>query len=92
MKTYNVKYEVGQDVYILLSKKIFKSKIEKIRIIHSSPYVKGETMEEMDGIEIDYLLIVDEKIFSSGGYSYLYDWYKQDDIFLNKDDLLRNIV
>jgi hypothetical protein len=92
MKTYNVKYEVGQDVYILLSKKIFKSKIEKIRIIHSSPYIKGETMEEMDGIEIDYLVIVDEKIYPSGGHSYNYDWYEQDDIFLNKDELFRKIV
>lgn len=92
MKTYNVKYDVGQEVYILLSKKIFKSKIEKIRIVHGVPYIKGETMEQMDGIEIDYLVVVNEQFYPLGGHSSSYDWYKQDDIFLDKDELLRKII
>jgi hypothetical protein len=92
MKTYNVIYDVGQDVYILSSKKIFKSKIEKIRIIHGCPYIKGETMEQMDGIEIDYLVMVNEEIYPSGGHSFIYDWYKQDDVFLDKNELLNKII
>jgi hypothetical protein len=87
MKNYNVKYEIGQEVYILLSKKIFKSKIEKIRVLHSLPYIDGNNnMKEMDGLMIDYLVIVNEQKHSTS-----YDWYNQDDIFLDKDDLFRKI-
>ena len=88
MKNYNVKYEIGQEVYILLSKKIFKSKIEKIRVLHSLPYIDGNNnMKEMDGLMIDYLVIVNEQKHSTS-----YDWYNQDDIFLDKDDLFRKII
>ena len=88
MKNYNVKYEIGQEVYILLSKKIVKSKIEKIRVVHSHPYIDGNNnMKEMDGIVIDYLVIVDERKYSTN-----YDWYNQDDVFLDKDELLRKII
>ena len=59
MKKYNVKYEVGQEVYILESKKISKTVIDKIRITEQKPYMKGNsngTYTEMDGIKIDYLI------------------------------------
>lgn len=88
MKNYNVKYEIGQEVYILLSKKIFKSKIEKIRVVHSHPYFDGNNnFKEMNGIVIDYLVIVNEREYSTS-----YDWYNQDDIFLDKDELFRKII
>jgi hypothetical protein len=88
MKNYNVKYEIGQEVYILLSKKIFKSKIEKIRVVHSRPYIDGNNnMKEMDGIVIDYLVPQNEREYSTE-----YEWYNQDDVFLDKDELLRKII
>jgi hypothetical protein len=88
MKNHNVKYEIGQEVYILLSKTIFKSKIEKIRIVHSRPYIDGDNnMKEMDGIVIDYLVIVNQQQNSTS-----YDWYNQDDVFLDKDELFRKII
>ena len=88
MKNYNVKYEIGQEVYILLSKKIFKSKIEKIRVVHSRPHIDGDNnMKEMDGIVIDYLVIVNDREYSTS-----YDWYNQDDVFLDKDELFRKII
>lgn len=93
MKTYNVKFDIGQDVYILLSKKIIKSRINKIKIEHSSPYVDGETMEQKDGIEIYYLISVGcEQSTISGSKIISYDWYNQDDVFLDKDELIRKII
>jgi len=88
MKEYNVKYELGQDVFILLSRKIFKSKIESIRIVQSRPYIDGNNnMKEMDGIVIDYLVVVEEREHFTS-----YDWYNQDDVFVDKDDLIRKII
>lgn len=91
MKSYNVKYDIGQEVYILSSKKIIKSKIETIRIVHGSPYFNGKTMERMNGIEIDYLVIVNEQLHPLGGNSFGCQWYNQDDVFLDIDELIRKI-
>lgn len=49
-------------------------------------------MKQMDGIEIDYLVVVNEKLYESGGHSTQYGWYNQDDVFLDKDELLRKII
>ena len=38
MKQYDVKYDVGQEVYIIAQNKNFKSKIDKIRIIERGPH------------------------------------------------------
>lgn len=90
MKKYNVKYEVGQEVYILESKKISKTVIDKIRITEQKPYMKGNsngTYTEMDGIKIDYLIETKRTQVSSS-----YDWYNQEDVFTNKDELITQIV
>ncbi len=98
MKTYEVKYDVGQEVYILLSKKIIKSRIEQIKILHGSPYIKiihtmgEETKKEEDGIEIEYLVVVDEVSYKSGSHHIKYDWYNQEDIYLNKNELIKKII
>jgi hypothetical protein len=92
MSEYNVKYRVGQEVYILSSRAFIKSRIEKIRITEQSPYIKGETMEEMDGIEIDYLVVAKEvidPIFNSRSCSF--EWYSQDDVYLNKEELIAKL-
>jgi hypothetical protein len=88
MKTYNVKYERGTEVYILQNKKIIKSSIEKIRIYEKAPYIDADNnMKEMDGVTIEYLVEIDN------GASYRsYDWYKQEDVFLSKDEVLRQII
>lgn len=94
MKTYNVKYDIGQEVYILLSKKIFKTKIDKISIHHGLPYMKfnGKTIEENDGIEIKYLVMVNEVLYSSGGHYCDFDWYNQEDVFSDKNELISKII
>lgn len=87
MKNYDVKYEIGQEVYILLPKKIFRSKIEKIRVVNSRPYIDGNNnSKKMDGIVIDYLVIINEDEYMTS-----YDWYGQDDIFLDKDELSQKL-
>lgn len=86
MKTYDIKYEIGQKVFILLSKKIYKSRIEKIRILHSRPYFNSD-MEEMDGIVIDYLVVINEQENFTD-----YDWVNQNDIYLDKNELLKKIL
>lgn len=88
MKSYNVKYERGTEVYVLQNKTISKSIIYQIRIYEKAPYVDGNNnMKEMDGITIEYLIGIDN------GASYTsYDWYKQEDVFLSKDELINQIV
>lgn len=88
MKQYNVKYERGTEVYVLQKKKIIKSHIEVIRIYEKAPYIDGNNnMKEMDGITIEYLIEIDN------GDSYRsYDWYKQEDVFLSKDEVISQII
>jgi hypothetical protein len=97
MKEYNVKYEVGQEVYILTCKTIFKSRIDKIRITEQAPYIKLVGMNnyatEMDGIEIEYLVVTsDEPYGNNGSTRTSYDWYKQGDVHLTKEEVLKEIV
>ena len=98
-KEYNVKYEVGQDVYVLRNKKITKNRIDKIRVTEQQPYTKGNsdgTLTEMSGIEVDYL--IETKIYSSSislhtkSTQSSYDWYSQEDVFTNKDELIAQIL
>ena len=97
MKEYNVKYEVGQEVYVLRSKKITQNRINKIRVTEQQPYTKGNsdgTLTEMNGIEVDYL-IETERIrmhLVSQSTQSSYDWYSQEDVFTNKDELITQIV
>jgi len=87
MKTYNVKYERGTEVYILQNKKIIKSNIIEIKVTEKAPWINGnDNMKEMDGITIEYLVQVE----NGANYS-SYDWYKQEDVFLTKDDVIRQI-
>ena len=58
-KEYNVKYEVGEEVYVLRNKKITKNRVDKIRVTEQQPYTKSNldgTLTKMSGIEVDYLL------------------------------------
>ena len=98
-KEYNVKYEVGQEVYVLRNKKITKNRIDKIRVTEQQPYIRGNgdgTLTEMTGIEIDYL--IETKIYSSSislhtkSTQSSYDWYSQEDVFTNKAELIAQIL
>ena len=96
-KQYNVKYEVGQDVYVLRDKKISKNRIYKIRVTEQQPYTKGNsdgTYTEMSGIEIDYLIETKRDFIHPHTKSTQssYDWYSQEDVFTNKDELIAQIV
>jgi hypothetical protein len=90
MKSYNIKFDINQEVYILTNKAICKSKIEKIRIIECEPYKKYDEVKkcvvDMSGIEIDYLVITKE--FNNFHDS---EWYPQDEIFETKEDLFNAI-
>ena len=97
MKEYNVKYEVGQEVYILRNKKITKNRVYKIRVTEQQPYIKSNldgTYIEMDGIEIDYLIETEREFIHPHTKSTQssYDWYSQEDVFTNKDELIAQIV
>jgi len=96
-KQYNVKYEVGQDVYVLRGKKISKNRVVKIRVTEQQPYIKGNpdgTFTEMDGIEIDYLIETKRDFIHphSKSTQSSYDWYNQEDVFPNMFVLIAQIV
>jgi len=96
MKKYKVKYDINQDVYILSDKKIFKSKIEKIRVIEKAPInlrngTKEEKEDSKSGICIEYLVIINKELISKAYYSVDYDWYHQRDIFPTKEKLVNAI-
>ena len=97
MNEYNVKYEVGQDVYVLRNKKITKNRIDKIRVTEQQPYTRGNgdgTLTEMTGIEIDYLIETKRDFIHPHTKSTQssYDWYSQEDVFTNKDELIAQIL
>ena len=90
-KEYNVKYEVGQDVYVLRNKKITKNRIDKIRVTEQQPYIRGNgdgTLTEMTGIEIDYLIETKRDFIHPHTKSTQssYDWYSQEELNQNKDE------
>jgi hypothetical protein len=100
MKNYNVKYEIGQMVYVLMSKKSIQTQVQKIRIIEQQ---KGCAINEtdenkkkdaVDGITIEYLVQVDYRannlIMSQAGMAY-FDWMNQNDIFSTKEELISQI-
>ena len=96
-KQYNVKYEVGQYVYVLRDKKISKNRVVKIRVTEQQPYTKGYpdgTFTNMSGIEIDYLIETKRDFIHPHTKSTQssYDWYNEEDVFTNKDELIAQIV
>ena len=97
MKEYNVKYEVGQEVYVLRDKKISKNRVDKIRVTEQRPYTKSNpdgTFTEMSGIEIDYLIETKRDFIHPHTKSTRssYNWYNEEDVFTNKDELIAQIV
>ena len=97
MKEYNVKYEVGEEVYVLRNKKITKNRVDKIRVTEQQPYTKGNsdgTITPMNGVEVDYLIETERIRMHPGSQSTQssYDWYNEADVFTNKDELIAQIV
>jgi hypothetical protein len=95
MKTYNIKYEINQEVYILTDNKIYQSKIQKIRVTESIPWINGnDHFKHMDGIEIKYLVVTSDEEYVDGdprSHRMGFNWYKQDDVFATKEELIQNI-
>ena len=96
-KEYNVKYEVGQEVYVLRNKKITKNRIDKIRVTEQKPYKKvnsDRTLTDMTGIEIDYLIETKRDFIHphTKCTQSSYNWYSQEDVFTNKDELIAQII
>jgi len=102
MKSYNVKYSIGQLVFVLLGKKAISTPIQKIRITESvkTDYRKefGATDNQIkdgkSGITIEYLVQVNYSstniIMNSAGV-YNFDWVNQNDCFETRDDLISQI-
>jgi len=89
MKTYDVKYDIGQEVYVISDRKIIKTIIDKIEITESRSYSqidKHGVVEEMSGIDIRYFVMVREE-----GNAKYYDKIKQNDVALTPDEFIRNI-
>ena len=96
-KEYNVKYKVGEEVYVLRGKKITKNRVDKIRVTEQQPYTKGNSDGSfivMTGIEIDYLIETKRDYIHphTKRSQSSYDWYSQEDVFTNKDELIAQIV
>ncbi len=95
MKKYNVKYEVGQEVYVLRNKEVTQTTIDKIRVTEQKPYTRctgNGTYTEMDGIEIDYLIEERRIPFGVNSTQSVYNWCSQEDVFTDKDELIAQIV
>ena len=97
MKSYNVKYDVGQEVYMLNKKAIYKSKIEKIRIVEQKPFgvdvvnaTKEQQEDAKEGICIEYLFVVDIEDYGNS-QKISYDWYNQADVFAQREELIDRI-
>ena len=98
MKEYDVKYNINQEVYILNGKEVCKSKIEKIRIIESTPhanafnYSESKRLDIIDGLSIEYLVETERETFkNSDSLRIGFDWYNQRDIFTTREEVLNEI-
>jgi len=95
MKTYDIKYDIDQEVYIITDMKIYKSRIEKIKVIQSKPWINGnDNFKQMDGIEVEYLVLtLDEEYGDNNPRSHKmrFNWYIQDNIFATKEELIQSI-
>ena len=90
MKEFDVKHGIDDEVFIILNKTIIKTKIESFRITQSRPYTRGEDMKEMDGIVIEYLVVVKDVHYGLS-HQTSYEWYNQDDVYTDKEELIRRI-
>lgn len=89
----DLKYDLDQEIYVILNKKILKSKIEKIRIIKYKPYQEvlgsGKLIDH-NGIKIEYLVINYDTMIGSIRTSN-YEWFDENDVYGTKDELIRAI-
>lgn len=77
MKTYDVKYPIGIVVYSYINNiDIIMGVIDSFRIIESSEKVK-----------IQYLLILEELTEIKPGVYKNFDWFDEEKIFLNENDI-----
>jgi hypothetical protein len=50
-------------------------------------------MEKMDGIEIEYLVVVKEILNPiSGGHYIESEWYNQNDVYANKEEFISKLI
>ncbi len=94
---FPVKYEVGQEVYILNAKSVYKTKIDKIKITRRYPTEirnapENDIEDGKTGIKIEYLVVTSIEGYGDGGSHKIgFDWYNQRDIFSNREDLINSI-
>ena len=87
MRSYDVKYDLGQEVYVISQRQIIRTIIDKIKIEHSTPWVNGNrNMEVMSGIEISYLVATEKRSNCTS-----YDWFKSEEVALKPEELIKDI-
>lgn len=97
MKSYDVKYELDQEVYVFLNKKVISTKIEKIQIVQGKSYTylssDNSKQVELSGIEISYLVPVEMEVPPYNGMQTgVSMWYNQEDICTTKEEVISKIL
>lgn len=81
MKEYNIKYNIGDTVYINIPKySIVDGIIDSFRII-----------ENKIGIKIHYLIILNENIEIEKGVYKNFEWVDEKFIYLSRKELLKDL-
>lgn len=94
--TFKSKFEIGQDVYIIVNSHVFKSivsaikvKIEKPAKVESLMGRWPETLKQdiIEGITVELLVLSYEK----EGLRH-YNWYNQRDVFESEGELIKDVM
>jgi hypothetical protein len=98
MKEYKAKYDIDSEVYVLTSKKIIQASVKNIKIIDTGQYKEltilnnQQVLTDKDGVTIEYLIETHkEQPVGCKGFNIFYDWFKEEDVFDNKEELIKQI-
>lgn len=81
MKEYNIKYSIGDIVYINLPKYgILEGNVDSFKIIENKEYIK-----------IQYLIIFNQNIEIETGVYKNFEWVDESFIYLSRKELLKNL-
>ena len=58
----------------------------------SGAFSFNDNLKEKSGITIEYLIRIEHEQFTTGSFRSSYDWFKEEFIFISKEELLQKIV
>jgi hypothetical protein len=87
---FKTRFNLGDEVYVLQAKSALQRQVRGIRVTQRYPYIlyDGKNGIEKSGIEIDYLIELPQTVSCRTDF----DYYKEEDVFISKDELLNRIV